>query len=305
MNKKIAFIVRGNLKEPDKFRANISKYFQKEFEVILKFTRKAEHAIDIVDELLEKDHVDYIIGVGGDGTFSEVVNGYMKAPKAIKEKVILAAFPRGAGNDFARTAGNIESMEHLYRVIMKGETQKLDLVQVKYNENNIPTTRYYDNSFDIGLGGLVCQFVNKSGKTWGSNFTYFYNILRSFLSFKRIPVEIKADTFEFKGNVLLISINNGKYFGSGLCIAPEAQLDDGIADVLIARKINIFQFIQQVPNLRKGNKLNLSEIFYHKLSKCNISSPQTNCLMELDGEVVGNVPLQIEVIKHAATIVKL
>lgn len=305
MKKKIAFIVRGNLKDPDKFRANISKYFQGEFDVFLKFTRHNGHAIDIVDDLLEKDHVDYIVGVGGDGTFSEVVNGFMKVSEEIRRNVILAAFPRGAGNDFARSTGNIESMEHLYQLIKDGKTQNLDLVQVDYEEDGLLMRRYYDNSFDIGLGGLVCRFVNKSGKTWGSNFTYFYNILRGFLSFKRIPIELEADSFSFSGEVLLISINNGKYFGSGLCVAPEAKIDDGIVDVLIARKINIFQFIMQVSNLRKGNKINLSEVFYHKLSSCTIKSSNPDCPMELDGEVVGKVPLKIEVIKHAATIFKI
>lgn len=303
--KKIAFIVRGNLKKPDAFRANVTKYFQDEFDVYLRFTRRSGHAIDIVDELLEKDHVDYIIGVGGDGTFSEVVNGFMRAPKEIREQCVLATYPRGAGNDFARTAGTIESMEHLYNVIKAGESQKLDLVKVNYpNSDNKIVTRYFDNSFDIGLGGLVCQFVNKSGKTWGSNFTYFYNILRSFLTFKRIPVEVDADTFSFKGRVLLVSINNGRYFGSGLCIAPDAMLNDGIADVLIARKVNIFQFIMQASNLRKGNKIKLSEVFYHKLSKCTIKSSRNDCPMEFDGEVVGRVPLEIEVVKHAARILK-
>lgn len=305
MKKKIAFIVRGNLKDPDKFRANISKYFQKEFDVYLKFTRHNGHAIDIVDYLLEKDHVDYVVGVGGDGTFSEVVNGYMKAPKEIREKVVLAAFPRGAGNDFARTAGRVESMKHLYELISNGKKQSLDLVEVEYTENNEKKIRYYDNSFDIGLGGLVCQFVNNSGKKWGSNFTYFYNILRGFLTFKRIPIKIEADTFEFEGNVLLAAINNGKYFGSGLCIAPDAMLNDGKANVLIAREVNIFQFLMQVGNLRKGNKIKLSEVFYHELSACTITSSNPNCPMELDGEVIGKVPLQIKVVKHAAKILAL
>lgn len=301
MKKKIAFIVRGNLKDPDKFRANISKFFQKEFDVFLKFTRRNGHGIDIVDELLEKEHVDYVVGVGGDGTFSEVINGFMKAPIEIRNKVVLAAFPRGAGNDFARTAGRITSMEHLYNLIKEGKTQKLDLVKVQYTENNIQQIRYYDNSFDIGLGGLVCKFVNNSGKTWGSNFTYYYNILRGFLTFKRIPLKIMADTFQFEGKVLLVDINNGKYFGSGLCVAPDAKLDDGIANVVIARKVNILQFLLQTRNLRKGNKLTLNEVFYHELSSCTISSSQTDCPIEMDGEVVGNIPLQLEVVKHAAS----
>lgn len=280
-------------------------YFQKEYDVFLKFTRHAGHAIEIVKQVIVEDKVDVIIGVGGDGTFSEVVNGYMQVEEALRKHVVLAAFPRGAGNDFSRSSGRIESMEHLYSLVKENRLKPLDIVKVSYCEADEWRIRYFDNSFDIGIGGLVCKYVNVSNKTWGSNFTYFYNIIKAFTTFKRIPVKIVADNFEFEGRVLLVSINNGKYFGSGLCVAPDAQLDDGVVDVLIARKINVLQFLTHVPALRKGKKINLSEIFYYKLRKCTIESSQKDCPMELDGEVVGCVPLKIEVLKHAAAMLNV
>ncbi len=302
--KKIAFIVRGNLREPDKFRSNITRYFQNEFEVFLKFTRRSEHAIEIVSDLVNHE-LDYLVGVGGDGTFSEVVNGYMRAPEKLRKKTVLIAFSRGSGNDFSRTAGRVESMEHLYQVIKKNEIVPLDIVQAKYFEDRQEQIRYYDNSFDIGLGGLVCKFMNTSGKTWGSNFTYFYNIIRSFFLFKRIPVEVTSPELNFKGNVLLIAVNNGKYFGSGLGISPDAQLDDGKANVVIARNINILQFLFFMPRLKKCKRINIKELFYHEISECTISSTMADCPIEMDGEVVGRVPLNLKVLKHAANILRI
>lgn len=297
--KKIAFIVRGNLREPDKFRSNITKYFQSEFEVFLKFTRRGGHAIEIVHELMQNG-LDYLVGVGGDGTFSEVVNGYMQTSSEKRSNTVLIAFPRGSGNDFARTAGKIKSMGHLYQVIKNNNTQPLDIIEASFTENGKKIIRYYDNSFDIGLGGLVCQFMNRSGKTWGSNFTYFYNILRSFLFFKRIPIEVSSDEVNFKGRVLLIAVNNGKYFGSGLGVAPDAKLDDGIANMVIARNINILQFIFFMPALKRVKKINIKELFYHEISSCKIDSPVKDCPIEMDGEVIGSVPIHLKVMKHAA-----
>lgn len=296
--KKIAFIVRGTLKHPDRFRAGISKIFQNDFEVILKFTRHQNHAIEIVEKLLEEG-IDYLVAVGGDGTMSEVVNGLMLAPSQARERVILVAFPRGSGNDFSRTAGKIKSLEHLYRCIKQEKTQMLDVVKTSFEQNGESIVRYYNNSFDIGLGGLVCQYVNRSGKRWGSNFTYFSTIVKSFLLFKRIPVELKSDGFNFKGRVLLLVLNNGKYFGSGLCIAPDARLDDGLVNVVIARKINISQFLRYVPQLRYAKKLKHREVIYHQLSKCTIECQTDCCPIEMDGEVIGRTPIQIEVIPRA------
>lgn len=302
--KRIAFIVRGNLKNPDTFRSNITKYFQGEFEVFLKFTRHNGHAIEIVHELLEQG-LDYVVGVGGDGTFSEVVNGYMRTSVEKRVNVILVAFPRGSGNDFSRTAGRIESMEHLFNTIKRNEIVPFDLIESKFTDNGVEKTRYYDNSFDIGLGGLVCKYMNNSGKTWGSNFTYFYNILRSFLFFKRIPVVVTSDAVNFKGKVLLIAVNNGIYFGSGLGIAPKAQFDDGKANMVIARKINILQFLLFMPTLKKAKKIEIKELFYHEVTWCNIDSPVNDCPIEMDGEVVGSVPIQLTVLKHAAKTLKV
>ena len=302
--KKIAFIVRGNLKEPDKFRSNITKYFQKEFNVFLKFTRRSEHATEIVHELMN-EKLDFLVGVGGDGTFSEIVNGYMLAPIEQRKKTVLVAFPRGSGNDFSRTAGKIKSMEHLYQVIKNNKTKPFDLIETRFTENSEQRIRYYDNSFDIGLGGLVCKFMNSSGKTWGSNFTYFYNILRSFLLFKLIPVVVTGPELNFKGRVLLIAINNGKYFGSGLGVTPDAELDDGKANVIIARNINIFQFLLHMPKLKRAKKLTINEVFYHEITECTITSTQKDCPIEMDGEVVGNVPISIKVLKHAAKTLEL
>ncbi len=302
--KKIAFIVRGNLRNPDKFRSNITKYFQNGFEVFLKFTRRGGHAVELVQELMEQE-LDYLVGVGGDGTFSEVVNGYMLASADCRENTVLVAFPRGSGNDFARTAGKVESMEHLYALINRNQNQPLDIVEARFFENGKEKVRYYDNSFDIGLGGLVSKFMNKSGKTWGSNFTYFYNILRSFLFFKRIPVVVTSPEVNFKGNVLLIAVNNGKYFGSGLGIAPNAKLDDGMANMVIARNISIFQFLLFMPALKKAKPIKISELFYHEISSCKIESPIKDCPIEMDGEVIGSVPLQLKVLKHAAKIISV
>lgn len=302
--KKIAFIVRGNLKNPDKFRANITRFFQSEFDVYLRFTRRPGHAVLLVEELMEQG-LDYLVGVGGDGTFSEVINGYMLAPAEARQRTILAAFPRGSGNDFSRTAGKVESMEHLYQLIKSRKTAPLDLIETRFVENNQQKTRYYDNSFDIGLGGLVCQFMNASGKTWGSTFTYYYNILRSFILFKRIPVELQSDEFHFKGQVLILVLNNGKYFGSGLGIAPDASLSDGKINVVIARNVNILQFLFYTTLLRKAKRIPSKEVFYHEVSQCTLTSSASFCPIEMDGEVVGNVPIGIRVIKHAAQMVKI
>lgn len=302
--KKIAFVVRGNLREPDKFRANVTRYFQKDFNVFLRFTRRSGHAVHIVEELMETG-IDYLVGVGGDGTFSDVVNGYMKSSPKKRTQTILVAYPRGSGNDFSRTAGRVKNMEHLHQCIVNNEWQPLDVVKATYHEDDQPQIRYYNNSFDIGLGGLVCQFMNRSGKTWGSNFTYFYNILRSFLFFKKIPVKVSGPELNFCGDVLLIAINNGKYFGSGLGITPNALINDGKANVAIARKINILQFLLYMPRLKKARKINISELFYHEISSCKIESTQKHCPIEMDGEVIGNTPLTIEVQKHAARLLNV
>jgi YegS/Rv2252/BmrU family lipid kinase len=304
VKKKIAFVVRGNLRHPHRFRTETQSIFGQHYDVILKFTRRIGHATEIVKELL-LHKTDYIIGVGGDGTFSEVVNGYMQASFEHRAHTILAPLPRGAGNDFARTAGRIESLTHLHQLIQENKQQKMDVVQISYQDvNGKIQYRFFNNSFDIGLGGIVCQHVNRSSKNLGSNFTYLYNIVRSFIKFRHIPVHIKSPDFNFTGKVLLAAITNGQYFGSGLCISPEAEIDDGKVNVFIARKVSLLHFLRYLPALKQGKKINHPEVFYGSLSQCSIESPSMDHPLEMDGEVAGQLPLDLKVIKHAATILK-
>ncbi len=296
--KKIAFIIRGNLKNPGQFRERVSTLFNPEFDATIKFTRTKGHAINIVYDLLQKG-VDYIVAVGGDGTLNEVINGCMQATPEQRAAVVLAVYPRGAGNDFTRTTGRFNSLQQLHKAIHQPKIKKIDLIKARFFQNTEALVRYYDNSFDIGIGGVVCQHVNRSNKTFGSTLTYLLNTMWAFLTIRRISVKLTAPGFSFEGRVLELVVNNGRYYGSGLCITPDARIDDGLANVVIARNVNLLQFLWFIPRLKRGQKIEHPEVFYHTLSECLIESANAEVPMEFDGEVLGSLPLTLKVIPGA------
>lgn len=296
--KKVAFIVRGTIKKPDVFRSNISRLFNRDFDVILKFTRHQGHAIPIVKELMEAG-LDYLVPVGGDGTFSDVINAYMSFPLEIRSKTVIIPFPRGTGNDFTRTLGRVNNMDELYYCITNKTPFWVDAVHTSWiNDDGSPGERFYNNSFDVGLGGVVSEMMNKSNKHWGSNLTYIINIVNGFIRFKRPVVEVISDDLSFKREVLLVSFANGKYFGSGLCIAPDASLTDGRVSVTIVGKVSVVTFLKNLNRLKKGLHIKHREVSYHSLSSCTINPISGRIPMEFDGEVTGNLPLKLTVIPN-------
>lgn len=89
---------------------------------------------------------------------------------------------------------------------------------------------------------------------------------------------------------------NGKYFGSGLMIAPHARTDDGILAVTIAADISTYDYIISLPSLLLGKKINHPQVFYKEARSLRLISSQ-RCPIEADGEVIGFTPAEFTVLE--------
>jgi diacylglycerol kinase (ATP) len=121
-------------------------------------------------------------------------------------------------------------------------------------------------------------------------------IFRSLLTYSVQKVRIFDSDWTYEGSVMSVCMANGKYFGSGLCIAPEAELNDGIAEIVIIGNVGIWDYLNKVPLLKKGRKINHPEVIYKKSTSCTIES-QTPMPIDMDGEFVGYTPLTMDMIQ--------
>jgi diacylglycerol kinase (ATP) len=296
--KKISFIIHGLHFDKHKIKNELEKTFNQEYDLSFYETTSNREAEDLAEKA-SLDSSDYIIAVGGDGTLSEVINGIMRVPKERRKNLIVGLLPTGSGNDFARTMHLTKSGSDLYKLVKSDQITLIDIGKLEFktmqNKNSI---RYFDNITDIGLGAEVAKRVNEGNKTYGPNLAFFSATILGFLNYKRKRVQIESSLFVWKGNVLILCLANGKYFGSGLGIAPHAKVNDGKIAVTLAADVSLIDYLLNLFRIRKCLPIDHSQIFYKHVDGCSVEPIGDPCLIEADGEMIGKIPLKVSMLHN-------
>ena len=209
---------------------------------------------------------DYLVAIGGDGMLNEVINGYMNSDEALRENVTVGLLPYGTGNDFSKTIGMRNDIEQLAGLIENDQTQPVDIGEVQYKSHEgVTKTRYYINITDIGIGGLVVKTVNQSSKFLGPDLTYKKAILQAFFTYKHAKVRLTSDSFQWEGPILCLCMANGRYFGSGMCIAPQADVSNGKIQLVIFGNVSLMDYLKNMSKIKKGEILEHPEIHYEQI----------------------------------------
>lgn len=296
--KKIYFVLNGRLKHAQQTKNEIHNLFDKEFIVSVSITNGNGNAIALSKQAVI-DGTDYIIAAGGDGTMSEVVNGVMLVDKTQRENLIVGLYPLGSGNDFSRTMKLSKKLIDLYELIKQNSIAKIDIGKLQYRKlNGEDGIRYFNNITDIGLGAEVAKRVNEGKKIYGPNFDFFKATLLGFINYKRKKLKIESKEFSWNGSLLILCLANGKYFGSGLCIAPHAKVNDGKLSITLAGNVSLFDYLKNIFRIRAGKLVEHPELYYKELESCTIEPIGDPCLIEADGEMIGRIPLKAEILKN-------
>lgn len=255
-------------------------------------TLRKKHAIELARQATEND-CDYIIAVGGDGTLHEVINGVLQSNLPANKYPAIGLLPFGSANDFARTAHISSSMEELIGRIQCKATQKIDLGKILLHKAR--ETRYFINIVGVGLGPEVVQKLEQSSGVLGPGFNYLRHIIKGFLSYVKKEVVCTGSKWRWSGRLLQLAVANGRYFGNGICTAPDARLTDGQFQVVIFGDLSIWDYLKNLGKLKKGIKIDLPQVSYHHANEVTIESTDA-CGIEADGEYVGLAPATISVL---------
>jgi diacylglycerol kinase family enzyme len=94
-------------------------------------------------------------------------------------------------------------------------------------------------------------------------------------------------------------VANGRYFGSGMGIAPEASMTDGQFDVVILGKVRIIDYLKYFGTLRRCEKIDHPEVFYHRTNRLTVEHLDRPIYVEADGELEGHSPVEYECLQGA------
>ena len=242
--------------------------------------------------LAEKAHAKYsaVIAVGGDGTVHEVVNGLLRASNE-GETLPLGVIPLGNGDDFAKVIPPetaIGSKVFDWRVavekITKGETKLFDVGRLT-NSPSDKDPQYFMNGMDIGFGAQAALNFTTVPSFLTGMAAYLTAIMKTLIDYRIPKVSIQIDDqAPFEQSTTMTVVTNGRCFGSGFWVCPNAIVDDGLLNVMVADGIGRVQILNLIPKIMKGTHVN-EPILKNFLAKRVVISADEEFVVEADGEV--------------------
>ena len=183
----------------------------------------------------ESSSASLIIAVGGDGLL------HMAIQIAAHENLPLVTIPAGTGNDFVRALGwdPEKPLEPLWAAINSAATF-IDLGNVD--------GEYFGAIASTGFDSIVNERANKMRFPKG---TAKYNVAMALELPKFKPLEYKfvIDGKSYEREAMLIAAGNGSSYGGGMLVCPNADLQDGLLDLMILNPVSKREFVMIFPSV--------------------------------------------------------
>jgi len=255
------------------------------------------HAIELARQAAEGG-ADLVISVGGEGTLNETVNGLMGTTGEIPPHIEIGIIPSGTGNDFVRTLGIPRDPLDACRYLACAGSRVVDLGEISFQAEGHPMLRYFVNVAGLGFDSEVVDRVNRSSKALGGTIPYLRGLAVTALTYRNPYLHLELDGQVIEGRSKSIVVCNGRYFGGGMFVAPDAEVDDGVLNVVHFGDITNLEFLLQSPKVYKGTHVDHPLVETYRAHQIRIESERAT-LVQADGDVVGQTPATFRVLPRA------
>jgi len=270
------------------------------------FTRARGEATKLVRAAIREGHAE-VIAVGGDGTINEAVNGMFDAAGPISPDAVFGFITSGTGGDFRKTFGIEAGYEAAIARLKSAVPHRVDVGRLScVSRTGEPVMRHFINIASFGMSGLIVDSVNRAriAKLFGGQFAFAFHSLMGMLRYRDRAVRIRVDgAFDEIARISTVAVANGKYFGGGMKVAPNAKPDDGRFDVIVMGGAPKSKAAADLKLIYTGEHLNNPAVRALRGEKV-VAVPVVETrgrpvLIEVDGENAGRLPATFEILPKA------
>ncbi len=252
----------------------------------LEMTKAPGHATELAYAAAQSG-AETVLAIGGDGTAVEVARGLIGTPAA------LGVIPAGTGNDFIKTLGLPKDPLAALDFVLAHPARDTDVGDVN--------GRLFLNEIGTGFDVTVLDFAQKAKRFCRGLLPYLYGVIRTLFHFRGIQLSYAMDGGEMvTKDVFVIAVANGGVIGGGIPIAPEAQADDGLLDVVVVNKICSRNLPARLIGLMRGKILSFPETQFIRAKKVFFSADKMR--VNIDGEVTDEASVETRLLPKALRI---
>jgi diacylglycerol kinase (ATP) len=312
----------------DSLHSMIKRLFGDNIQVA--FTEKSGDGTTLTTNFIKKGYKK-IVAIGGDGTINEVANGFFEEDigihgnennsngnnlflnqavlKPINSDVVMAVFPCGTRNVLVKSLDLPEEFAECCQNFEACKLQKIDVISARatnVGNHSKAASRIFLNAAEIGIGAEIIDKAKKVRNVVNSRFiSTLTGLFSTVPAYESSLCEISID--DGHENILtkmtMGVIANGRFLGGGFKAAPEANILDGLLDVVILKESSNLEMIENFLNIKEGDYTNEGDVFYRQAKKISIKSKENRDIpVTIDGEPIGILPATFEVLHNALTI---
>ncbi len=231
-----------------------------------------------------------VVALGGDGAFHHLVEGIRGTD------VVAGFFPAGNGNDIARALGIPCDPIAAADAFERGRPRAVDLVHVRFGDGRVA---HYMGAGGMGLDAEAAHLANTRFRAWPGVTRYLAGAFTIFFREPLLDVAVEMDEASWSGRALFVAVANATSYGSGVRIAPQAQMDDGLLDVVIVGDVGLLRLLEAIPIvLTSGNLRGFSEVTRYRCRRVSLRADGA-ARVHGDGEALGEAPAEFEILPGA------
>ena len=269
-----------------KYLELISDEFKKNHvQIVSILADSAEATSKKLQEVLS-GQVDAVMAIGGDGAV------HLAIQELALSKIPLYVLPCGTGNDFARTGGPLElDVTRAVKRMLETRPVEIDLGRTE----SVIGTCWFGQVLSTGFDSLVNERANRFSFIKGQ-IKYTIATLLELPLFRQYRYEMVTPDGTRKIPAMLIAVANGASYGGGMLICPSADRRDGLFEVMVLHPVSKVELLKVFPKVFKGKHVSHPAVEFIKVAKLTLES---NAIAYADGEKIGSLPINIEIVPKA------
>jgi len=244
-------------------------------------TRDLSHARTVAGEAAGAGETT--VTLGGDGLTGAVAHELRRHPDAV-----LGLLPGGRGNDLARVLGLPPEPVAACEVIAHGHERAIDLGEV---QEPAGAARTFIGIASVGFDSVANEIANRAPSRLG-NLVYAYGALRALATWRPATFDLELDGRPESFTGFSVAAANSKAYGGGMYLAPDAELDDGLLDVVISRHASRRRFLATLPKVFRGEHIHEPTIEVKRCAELRVSADRPFA-MYADGDPIGDLPVTV------------